>query len=398
MKHSVARFWVVSCALFAAIAVNAADLPDASGTWQLTVQDTGRVFTPSFKLTQHGEQLKGTYRNSQGDNPASGTIKGHEVTLNAQITGSDGNKRTVTYAGTIAGDTITGRLLTDRAEVTFIAKQIPSSDCDRACLKQVTLQYLHALVQQDPRAAPLAPGIRYTENAVDTQPGSGLWQTAVELGEFQRIYVDAVQGQTAFFGLVNEQEAPAIVSLRLRVVDRRVTEAEAIIGRKGVSLYEPQSLVSHGPADAPIPVGLRTPRGEMIRAADSYFDGAQSQAPGIVLQRPGCDRFENGVKMTHREGPGAGGVSMSGDCAASIANATQIAAVVNRRYPVVDEEAGVIVGTAVFNRPPGARRRDGTLWPRLLLTEFFPVEQGRLTAIHAVMFYLPPEAKDSGWK
>jgi len=117
-----------------------------------------------------------------------------------------------------------------------------------------------------------------------------------------------------------------------------------------------------------------------------------------VLQKPGCDRYENGVKMTHRQGPGAGGVSMSGDCAATIANAKQIAAVVDRRYPVVDEEAGVVMGTAIFNRPAGAKRADGTLWPRLLLTEFFPVEKGQLTAIYAAMFYLPADAKDAGWK
>lgn len=126
MKYFTAKLWVVSCMLFAAITVNAAGVQDASGTWQFTVQDTGRVFTPSFTLTQQGEQLTGTYRNSQGDNAASGTVKGHEVTLNAQITGSDGSKRTVTYAGTIAGDTITGKLLTDRAEVTFVAKRDPA--------------------------------------------------------------------------------------------------------------------------------------------------------------------------------------------------------------------------------------------------------------------------------
>jgi hypothetical protein len=137
----------------------------------------------------------------------------------------------------------------------------------------------------------------------------------------------------------------------------------------------------------------------MIAAADSYFNGAQSQNPSIVLQRPGCDRYENGVKMTNRAGTGAGGVSVNKDCAGTLENSKQIAAVVNRRYPVVDEEAGVVMGTAVFNRPPGgAKRADGTLWPRLLLTEFFPVENARFTNIYAAMFYLPPEAVDSGWK
>jgi len=280
----------------------------------------------------------------------------------------------------------------------FAVASLAATSCDRACLKEVTQSYLQALIKHDPKAAPLASNIRYTENAADVVPGSGLWKSATALGEFQRIYVDTVQGQTGFFGLINEQDVPAIVSMRLKIVDRKVTEAEAIIGRKGVSLYDPKNIVEHGPSDKPIPAALRSSRDEMVAAADSYFNGAQSQNPAVVLQKPGCDRYENGVKMTHRQGSGAGGVSMSGDCAATIANAKQIAAVVNRRYPVVDEEAGMVMGTAIFNRPPGAKRADGTLWPRLLLTEFFPIEKGRFTAIYAAMFYLPAEAKDSGWR
>jgi hypothetical protein len=112
---------VVFCAAFAL----AADIVDVSGTWQLTVQDTGRTFTPSFSLKQDGERLAGTYKNSQGDNPASGAVKGNEVTLNAEITGQDGNKRTVTYIGTVSGNTMTGKLQTTRADVTFVAQREP---------------------------------------------------------------------------------------------------------------------------------------------------------------------------------------------------------------------------------------------------------------------------------
>lgn len=273
-----------------------------------------------------------------------------------------------------------------------------STNCDRQCLKDITQQYLNALVKHAPTSAPLAPTVRYTENAADVVPGEGLWKTATTMGALQRIFVDTTQGQTGFFGLIDEGSVPAIVSLRLKIVERKVTEAEAIIGRKGVSLYEPQSLVEHGPSDEPIASALRSTRAAMIAAAASYFDGAQTQNPNVVLQKPGCDRYENGVKMTHRQGAGPGGVSMDKDCAGTLSAATQIAGVVNRRYPVVDEEAGVVMATAIFNRPPGAKRRDGTPWPRLLFTEFFPIENGRFTAIYAAMFYLPPEATDSGWK
>ena len=102
----------------------AADVPDVSGTWQLTIHDGGRTFTPTFTLKQEGASLTGTYKNSQGDNPATGSVKGIEVTLNAQITGRDGEKRTVTYIATVDGDTMGGTMQTTRdAVVTFIARR-----------------------------------------------------------------------------------------------------------------------------------------------------------------------------------------------------------------------------------------------------------------------------------
>ena len=123
MRISFRGLMVAVVLVGAALVANAADNVDASGTWQFTIQDTGRVFTPSFTLTQQGDQLSGSYKNSQGDNPASGTVKGTEVTLNAQITGQDGNRRTVTYIGTVAGETMTGKMQTTRADVTFTAKR-----------------------------------------------------------------------------------------------------------------------------------------------------------------------------------------------------------------------------------------------------------------------------------
>jgi hypothetical protein len=63
-----------------------------------------------------------------------------------------------------------------------------------------------------------------------------------------------------------------------------------------------------------------------------------------------------------------------------------------RRFPLVDEQAGVVMGTTLFHRPPGSTLR------RNLLTEYFHVRQGRIAAIYAAMYYLPPEAADAtGW-
>jgi hypothetical protein len=122
MRRNSTTMVVLSVLLvsFAMLSAHAADV-DASGAWQLTVLDTGRTFTPNFTLKQNGDQLTGTYKNSMGDNPASGTVKGDAVTLNAEITGQDGQKRTVTYVGTVKGNSMTGKLQTTRADVTFTA-------------------------------------------------------------------------------------------------------------------------------------------------------------------------------------------------------------------------------------------------------------------------------------
>jgi len=108
--------------LFAGAAVPTAD---ANGTWQLTVLDAGRTFTPTFILRQRGTELMGTYRNSMGEQPATGTIDGNRVELKVQIKGSDGQERTVVYTGVIEGDNFTGEVKTSRGGGTFTSKRAP---------------------------------------------------------------------------------------------------------------------------------------------------------------------------------------------------------------------------------------------------------------------------------
>src|SRR5215510_14912340 len=108
-----------------------------------------------------------------------------------------------------------------------------AADCDRACLKTTLDQYLNAVVKHDPTAAPLFIGFRQTENATVVKLGNGLWKTATALGKVQRRYLDSVSGQAAYFGLIEENGAPAVVTLRLKVDNKKVAEAEWVVARKG---------------------------------------------------------------------------------------------------------------------------------------------------------------------
>ena len=88
--------------------------------------------------------------------------------------------------------------------------------CDRACLKAALDQYLNAVVQHNPAAAPLSVGFRETENAMVRRPGAGLWQSAKALGKVQRRYFDPESAQAGYFGTLEEEGGADIVTVRLK--------------------------------------------------------------------------------------------------------------------------------------------------------------------------------------
>jgi hypothetical protein len=297
-----------------------------------------------------------------------------------------------------------------------------ADDCDRACLKSMLTQYLSAVSKHEPAAAPLFAGFRQTENAVVRRLGTGMWQTMTGLGRLQRYYMDPVTGQAAYFGIVNEGGTEAIVTVRLRVERRKITEAEWYIGRRGDdsmngpaqpngqggNLFNPDNLAANAPSEAPLPRDARVSREEMIAATNSYFDGITTHDGRIIASTPGCPRFENGQTMAGRgntppppaagtpppvgpQGRGAGGgPPLAVDCAAGL-ETINIQFVAARRYPLVDEEAGVVMATAVFIRPPGRPQR------RNAFAEWFYFDRGKIKSIYSAMFYPADDVPLPNW-
>ena len=271
--------------------------------------------------------------------------------------------------------------------------------CDRACLATTLDQYLTALVQHDPAAAPLALGFRQTENAQVRALGMGLWQSATALGELDRRYFDAVTEQAGYFGTLDEAAGPAIVTLRLKVEDRKITEAEWVVNRKGdpglgalgggqaaAAFYDPAYLVAHAPPDRVVPRAERVSRAELVAITNSYFDGLSAHDGDLIVAHAGCVRIENGALTTQRP-IDTGGAT---DCT-SEGSMRNIFAVTARRYPIVDEEAGAVLGLALFQRYPGVAMR------RNLLAEWFYIEQGKIRSIYAAMYYPDAEAMLPNW-
>jgi hypothetical protein len=271
--------------------------------------------------------------------------------------------------------------------------------CDRACLQTTLDQYLTALVKHDPAAAPLGIAFRQTENAVVLTVGSGLWRSTTALGKLQRRYFDAVTEQAGYFGTLEEASGTAIVTLRLKIEDRKITEAEWVINRKGdpglgplgggqadAAYWDPEYLLAHAPPERVVPKAARHTRGELVAIANSYFDGLSAHEGEIIMAEPGCVRVENGALTTQRP-IDTGGQT---DCTSEGAM-RNIYAVTARRYPVVDEEAGAVLGLALFQRRPGVDMR------RNLLAEWFYVDAGKIRTIYAAMYYPPPEAMLPNW-
>src|SRR5580704_9576980 len=290
-----------------------------------------------------------------------------------------------------------------------------AADCDRACLKVVLDQYLNAVIQHNPSSVPLTPGYRQTENAVVRRPGQGIWQTAKSLGKVQRRYFDPVTQNAAYFGTLVESSSDAtsgnaaVVTLRLKVADRKVAEAEWYLARKGdpgigvgagaqanAAFWDPEYLTAHPPAERVVPKAERVSREDLIGITNSYFDSLSARDGHIMIANPGCVRLENGVLTTQRDAPPNASATTAGifngktDCMNEGAM-TNIYAVVARRFPVVDEEAGIALGLGVFLRKPGVAMR------RNEFSEWFVIDQGKLSAIFSSMFYPDQEALVPNW-
>ena len=157
-------------------------------------------------------------------------------------------------------------------------------------------------------------------------------------------------------------------------------------GQAAAAFYDPAYLVAHAPPDRVVPRAERVSRAELVAITNSYFDGLSAHDGDLIVAHAGCVRIENGALTTQRP-IDTGGAT---DCT-SEGSMRNIFAVTARRYPIVDEEAGAVLGLALFQRYPGVAMR------RNLLAEWFYIEQGKIRSIYAAMYYPDAEALLPNW-
>lgn len=274
------------------------------------------------------------------------------------------------------------------------------SSCDRACLANALDRYMKAVVGHEPGAAGLSAGFRQTENAVVRRQGTGAWQSVTGIGRADHRYFDPVSQQAGFFGVIEEGDHEAVATVRIRIADGKISEAEWLVAREGDAglngfnadgspagnFFDPVNLAANMPTDAPVPAGERLSRDELIGITNSYFDGITTHDGSVILAHPGCSRLENGFTVTGRPQPNGA----ASDCASGLAN-INVSLVAARRYPVVDVDAGVVMALAVFMRKPGTTTR------RNVFAEWFGIEDGRIRTVHSSMFYPEPDQPVPNW-
>ena len=282
---------------------------------------------------------------------------------------------------------------------TLISFPALAQDCDRSCLAGFLDDYLSALVANDASQAPLSYGFRQTENSIVRPNDEGLWSTVTGLGELQRRYYDP-EGKTAgYFGLLDEGGKPAIVALRLKVENQKITEAEWHIGREGdvgingegtTAVFDVENLLANPPNEGFVPLDRRYSRDDLIAVANSYFDGIMAKNSKIVKGHPGCSRRENGFPTFGGElAPGAVGFEGKSDC--RTVGDFGLAQITARRVQVVDVEQQIVMMSVVFLRLPGNER-----W-RNHFTHTISIEDGLIRHVHGAMFYAPPTQPVPNW-
>jgi hypothetical protein len=285
----------------------------------------------------------------------------------------------------------------------------PTTSCDRACLERFVDQYLAALVAHDGTKLPLAKNARYTENGQDLKMNDGMWQVATLIGNKKLCFADTQTGQIGYRGIVEENGRKQIVMTRIKVENQKISEIEALVLRGG-SFNNPDGLEDHPLFLEPLPPGDRPSRKELVSIANSYFEGLEKKTGDITPFDPGCTRIENGTITANNPKPTIFPFHKQtcGEQFKIPGFSAIITKVRERRYPIVDEERGLIFAIAFFDHAglPEVKLRDGTIRKVdtppfnapycFMIGELFKIRNRQITRIEAIVFEVP-YGMPSGW-
>jgi hypothetical protein len=273
----------------------------------------------------------------------------------------------------------------------------------RADLYRVLDAYVAALKARDPSRVKWAAHVRNTENNVALMVGDGLWATITALGPYDLRFADPLTGQVALFTTATETDETSAMSLRLKVENGAVAEAETLVVRQSDSgiKFEGQKFENKPAMNEMLPAAQRLPRARMISLADGYFDTLQLNDGALFTKfHPNCKRVENGVQTTNNPNFAVVPVARLG-CeeqfrAGNYRYDTRLRA---RRFMLVDEERGIVLASGFIDHAGGLdsyKLTDGTVVKSpvrrphsFYLFEAFKLKDGAIEQIEADFITVP---------
>ena len=268
--------------------------------------------------------------------------------------------------------------------------------CDRVCLEGIANQYRAAWAAHDPKRAPIAAKVGFTENGVSLDFPDGTWDTITKEVGPPLIFSDPKTGAVGIFTAIFQNDTPSFLAVRLKVINRKITEIEHIISTKRTVSGPPTpfgdiNTYGHTPRfGEPAPAGTCGTRAQIIAQANGYFDTLQNNTGEIRGAKfaPDASRSENGGKL-------AGDI----EHAFKLGNYRFNARVRDRDHFLVDEYRCVVMSRAFIDHKGVLDEytlTDGTKLKSIFrephtwaMIESFKFRDGAITDVKAVFFGAP---------
>jgi hypothetical protein len=226
-----------------------------------------------------------------------------------------------------------------------------TASCNRTCLQGFVDQYLAAMLAHASLRLPLTKTARYTENGQTLSMADGMWRVATAIGKKNLYFADPQSGQVGWRGVVEENGRKQIVALRMKIEGGKISEMESIISRPGTmdSMNRPDRLIDHPLFTEALPPSDRPTGKELITIANSYFEGLEQVTGKITPFAPDCTRMENGTVTSNNPASTNHGKLSCGDQFSLPGFSAVITKVRERRFPIVDEERGLVYAIIFFD-------------------------------------------------
>ncbi len=265
--------------------------------------------------------------------------------------------------------------------------------CDRACLTGYIDAWFTGLTTNNTSAVPLAANAKISQNDRLTDLQGTFWDSASSV-PYRWDIANVRLGDTGTEAVIRNADGTlTMLIVRLKIQNGAITEIETVKTNQGESdrLWGPETLLAKGMSPMltlSIPEPEQDSYYRLIAAAEGYWRAFQTNGtPAYHAAELATDaqRYENGLQTTGMVRDGLFVTATSGFHAGRFIGRN----LWNRRYPVVDEERGIVLSMVRFGLKDGMESQSVATSNNRVVGEFFAVQQGLIREVHAVLFNTP---------